>query len=47
MLALEKARYAADVRKQYEAAERRSDRLRLARLLESISRKATPAGIAH
>lgn len=46
MTPLDKARRAVEVRKQYEAAETRDDRIRLARLLESVSRKATPLEVA-
>ena len=43
---LDKARRAVEVRKQYEAAETREERITLARLLESVSKKATPPEVA-
>jgi len=38
MTALEKARVVVDVRKQYESAETKEERIRLARLLEQLNR---------
>lgn len=46
MTPLAKARRAVEVRKQYEQAETREERTRLARLLESVSKKATPQEVA-
>lgn len=40
MSPLDKARRATEVRKQYESAESGPERVKLARLLESVSRKA-------
>lgn len=46
MTPLDRARRAVEVRKEYEAAETSQERIRLARLLESVSRKATPLKVA-
>ena len=46
MTPLDKARVAVEVRKQYEQAETRQERITLARLLEQVSKKATPPRVA-
>ncbi len=46
MTPLDKARVAVGVRKQYELALTREERIRLARLLEQVSKKATPQEVA-
>ena len=46
MTPLDKARIAVEVRKQYEEADTKEERIRLARLLESVSKKATPQEVA-
>lgn len=44
MTPLDKARQVMEVRKQYEDADTREERVRLARLLESLNKKATIDG---
>lgn len=46
MSPLDKARRAVLVRKQYEEAEPGLEREKLARLLEAVSKKATPQEVA-
>lgn len=46
MTPLDKARKAVEIRKQYEKAETRQERITLARLLEQVSKKATPPRVA-
>lgn len=46
MTPLDRARRATEVRKQYEQANTREERIALARLLEQVSKKATPPRVA-